>query len=278
MLPRRRCVICGKRLELLSRSNQIYCSKECNQRAFRIRRREQGKTAASAGAKPPAEPPHEALGAQPVASSGAADALPAAHSQPRPAPTASTSLPTQHEVMGARRTDSKTPVSLHVPPPADPTAGRQPPESPVQTEELRRTPSARLAQEAPEVFATLAERVREVPAAVRYRIALAIKGKLVPTYLPEPGQPLPHLDGRVSDEPFRIQPEFELPFVAVAGWYAVQLLDRDGREVKLPRSLYRGVMLPKWPPEEAAALPTGSLPESSSGTPDGSTVGRKISP
>lgn len=56
MLPRRRCAICGKRLELLCRSNQIYCSKECNQRAFRLRHREQAQTAPSGSAKPAGEP------------------------------------------------------------------------------------------------------------------------------------------------------------------------------------------------------------------------------
>ena len=52
------------------------------------------------------------------------------------------------------------------------------------------------------------------------------------------------LRGR-DDEPFRLRPEFEPPLVSEAGLFAVKLLDANGRDVGLPRSLHRGVTLPK---------------------------------
>ena len=91
--------------------------------------------------------------------------------------------------------------------------------------------------------------------AVSYRLARAVKHTLKPTFFPEPGKPCARLDGRVSDEPYRLRPEFEPPQVPEEGLYAVQLLDASGREVRLPRSLYRGVTLPKWPSDAAPASP-----------------------
>ena len=107
-------------------------------------------------------------------------------------------------------------------------------------------------QEGLKRFASLEEEMRKMPAAVSYRLARAIKYHLKPTFVPERGKPLVRLDGRVSDEPYRLRPEFEPPLVSEAGLFAVQLLDASGRDVGLPRSLHRGVTLPKWPPDGAA--------------------------
>ncbi|MFO0578073.1 MAG: hypothetical protein U1A78_29050 [Polyangia bacterium] len=104
-------------------------------------------------------------------------------------------------------------------------------------------------QEGLKRFASLEEEMRKMPEAVSYRLARAIKYNLKPTFVPERGKPLVRLDGRVSDEPYRLRPDFEPPLVSEAGLFAVQLLDENGRDVGLPRSLHRGVTLPKWPPD-----------------------------
>lgn len=110
-------------------------------------------------------------------------------------------------------------------------------------------------QEGQQRFAALAAEMLQSADAVSYRLARAIKHTLKPTFFPEPGKPCTRLDGRVSDAPYRLRPEFEPPTVPEDGLYAVQLLDASGREVRLPRSLYRGVTLPKWPPDAAPASP-----------------------
>lgn len=99
-------------------------------------------------------------------------------------------------------------------------------------------------------FASFEADMRQVQDATHYRLARAIKHKLRPTFVPERGKPTPRVDGRLSDEPYQLRPQFEPPHVPEAGLYAVQLLNASGAEVRLPRSLYRGVTLPKWPPEE----------------------------
>jgi hypothetical protein len=114
--------------------------------------------------------------------------------------------------------------------------------------------------EGSELFASLEAALSQVPEAAAYRLAQASKRSLVPSYFPAPGQPIPRLDGTRSDAPFGLRPRFEPPLVPEAGLYAVQILDAQGKELKLPRCLFRGVTLPKWPPEEAA--PSGSDPPS----------------
>lgn len=178
-------------------------------------------------------------------------------------------LPATLQMVRSQEKPSVVPATARLAPLlADSSPVAEPPASPLRSEAshprppVHRTPGplAHRAQEALKLFAELAERVREVPEAVHYRLSSAANRQLVPDYLPAKGQPLPRLDGRVSDEPFAIQPEFEPPYVAVTGLYAVQLLDKDGREVKLPRSLFRGIVLPKWPPEDSEERPAGLPP------------------
>lgn len=86
--------------------------------------------------------------------------------------------------------------------------------------------------------------------AVSYQLGEAIESQLEPVWFPVPGKTLRRLDGSRSDRPFSLRPTFEPPVVPKDALYAIQLLDAEGREVRLPLSLIRGVRLAKRLPEE----------------------------
>lgn len=88
MLKLRQCEICGKDLELLCRMDQIYCSKECRQRAYRIRKKERAmvpaQAASAVGVQEPTAP-HAASAANSMPRRDRIDVAPV-RSAPQPPP------------------------------------------------------------------------------------------------------------------------------------------------------------------------------------------------
>lgn len=101
-----------------------------------------------------------------------------------------------------------------------------------------------------ERFEPLRQEMLRALEAVSYQIGEAIENQLDPIWFPEPGKPIRRIQGGLSDQPFALRPTFEPPVVPKDALYAIQLLDSEGREVRLPLSLIRGVRLPVWPPAE----------------------------
>lgn len=293
MLKLRQCEICGEDLELLCRMDQIYCSKECNQRAYRIRKKERALARARAEAPTGVQEPS-------VLSATVASSAPTRREQPvsRAKPALAAPRPADAVVpptVGAtpQRSAARampvqelvpTPPSSREPPVASrarelaaspqPPRERAPSADPAPAQPLReRAPSADPAPAQPRKSTTAqqwyeilhppstepraartlaSERVRfeplrqemaRVPEAVSYMLGEPVPKRLVPIWHPEPGRPILRLDGSVSDRPFQLRPDFEPPVAPKSGLYAIKLLDAEGRELKLPLNLIRGILL-----------------------------------